>query len=54
MVASSTEMAGYDRESEVKAFDESMAGVKGLVDAGVKITPQKIHLNKIFISCETC
>ena len=40
MVASSTEMAGYDRESEVKAFDESMAGVKGLVDAGVSQIPR--------------
>lgn len=32
--------AEYDRESEVKAFDESKAGVKGLVDAGVSKVPR--------------
>ena len=31
---------GYDRASELKAFDESKAGVKGLVDAGVSIVPR--------------
>ena len=30
----------YDRASELKAFDESKAGVKGLVDAGVSIVPR--------------
>ena len=34
MVASSTEMA------EVKAYDETVAGVKGLVDAGVSQIPR--------------
>uniref|UniRef100_A0A5B6YYQ5 Fe2OG dioxygenase domain-containing protein n=1 Tax=Davidia involucrata TaxID=16924 RepID=A0A5B6YYQ5_DAVIN len=29
----------YDRESELKAFDDSKAGVKGLVDAGVAKIP---------------
>ncbi|XP_015887932.2 1-aminocyclopropane-1-carboxylate oxidase homolog 1-like [Ziziphus jujuba] len=33
----------YDRKSELKAFDESKTGVKGLVDAGVQKVP------KIFI-----
>lgn len=33
----------YDRKSEIKAFDESKTGVKGLVDAGVQKVP------KIFI-----
>ena len=31
--------AAYDRASEVKAFDETKAGVKGLVDAGVTQIP---------------
>lgn len=32
--------SGYDIEKEIKAFDESKAGVKGLVDSGiVKIPP---------------
>ena len=30
----------YDRASELRAFDESKAGVKGLVDAGVSQVPQ--------------
>ncbi|KAI8002529.1 hypothetical protein LOK49_LG08G02773 [Camellia lanceoleosa] len=33
----------YDREKELKAFDDSKAGVKGLIDAGVDKVP------KIFI-----
>lgn len=36
----------YDRRSELKAFDESKAGVKGLVDAGVAKIP------RIFIHAE--
>ena len=32
--------AAYDRASEVKAFDETKAGVKGLVDAGVTQIPR--------------
>ncbi|CAL5348981.1 unnamed protein product [Camellia sinensis] len=31
---------GYDRRKELKAFDDSKAGVKGLVDAGVTKTPR--------------
>jgi hypothetical protein len=30
----------YDRMSELKAFDESKAGVKGLADAGVTKIPR--------------
>jgi hypothetical protein len=30
----------YDRRSELKAFDDSKAGVKGLVDSGVADIPQ--------------
>ena len=37
----------YERRSELKAFDESKAGVKGLFDAGVEKIPQIfIHDNK--------
>lgn len=31
--------SNYDRESELKAFDDTKAGVKGLVDAGVAKVP---------------
>ncbi|XP_022723082.1 1-aminocyclopropane-1-carboxylate oxidase homolog 1-like [Durio zibethinus] len=33
----------YDRTSELKALDETKAGVKGLVDAGVKEVPWIFH-----------
>ncbi|KAB1219161.1 hypothetical protein CJ030_MR3G008361 [Morella rubra] len=33
----------YDRTSELKAFDETKAGVKGLVDAGVTEIPRIFH-----------
>ncbi|KAL1806440.1 hypothetical protein ACET3Z_029508 [Daucus carota] len=34
----------YDREKELKAFDDSKAGVKGIVDAGAtKIPPNFVH-----------
>ncbi|KAL4285344.1 hypothetical protein GQ457_16G029750 [Hibiscus cannabinus] len=33
----------YDRMSELKAFDETKAGVKGLVDAGIKHVPRMFH-----------
>uniref|UniRef100_A0A0D3C378 Non-haem dioxygenase N-terminal domain-containing protein n=1 Tax=Brassica oleracea var. oleracea TaxID=109376 RepID=A0A0D3C378_BRAOL len=37
-------MAGlYDRDSEVKAFDEMKIGVKGLVDAGITHIPRIFH-----------
>ncbi|KAM7279861.1 hypothetical protein ACFE04_006995 [Oxalis oulophora] len=39
----STPASEYDRSKEIKAFDETKAGVKGLIDAGFKTVP------KIFI-----
>ncbi|MCD7449687.1 hypothetical protein HAX54_001116 [Datura stramonium] len=55
----STNEAKYDRKAELQAFDETKAGVKGLVDAGItkvprifvqpsKIEDSKIHSNKKF------
>lgn len=35
-----TEADGYDRLSELKAFDDTKAGVKGLVDAGITHVPR--------------
>lgn len=32
--------SSYDRESEVKAFDDSKSGVKGLIDAGISKIPR--------------
>ncbi|WJZ87277.1 hypothetical protein VitviT2T_006672 [Vitis vinifera] len=41
VVTSTTKFSeDYDRASELKAFDESKAGVKGLVDAGVSKVPR--------------
>ncbi|XP_039040229.1 1-aminocyclopropane-1-carboxylate oxidase homolog 1-like isoform X2 [Hibiscus syriacus] len=37
------QMPKYDRTSELKAFDETKAGVKGLVDAGIKQVPRIFH-----------
>ncbi|XAR48991.1 Deacetoxyvindoline 4-hydroxylase [Bertholletia excelsa] len=37
----------YDRNSELRAFDDTKAGVKGIVDAGVAIIPRFfVHQNK--------
>ncbi|KAM6544569.1 hypothetical protein CsatB_025305 [Cannabis sativa] len=36
----------YDRASDVKAFDESKIGVKGLVDAGITQIPRFFHKSK--------
>ncbi|XP_062109302.1 1-aminocyclopropane-1-carboxylate oxidase homolog 1-like [Humulus lupulus] len=36
-------MAEYDRAAELKAFDETKAGVKGLVDAGITEIPRIFH-----------
>lgn len=44
ITATAAESAVYDRESELKAFDDAKTGVKGLVDAGlVKIPRIFIH-----------
>ncbi|KAA8527748.1 hypothetical protein F0562_035383 [Nyssa sinensis] len=42
-------MPDYDRKSELKAFDDSKAGVKGLVDAGLAKIPHIFvhHQNKL-------
>ncbi|XP_047268453.1 1-aminocyclopropane-1-carboxylate oxidase homolog 1 isoform X2 [Capsicum annuum] len=37
-------MADYDRAKELKAFDDTKAGVKGLVDAGI------VHIPEIFVT----
>ncbi|KAI3756732.1 hypothetical protein L1987_56554 [Smallanthus sonchifolius] len=34
----------YDRKAELRAFDETKAGVKGLVDAGITEVPRIFHL----------
>ncbi|XP_020224041.1 1-aminocyclopropane-1-carboxylate oxidase homolog 1 [Cajanus cajan] len=39
----------YDRKAEVKAFDDSKAGVKGLVDSGVTKIPRMFHSGKLDI-----
>ena len=36
----------YDRTTELKAFDETKAGVKGLVDAGIKEIPRIFYNSK--------
>jgi hypothetical protein len=35
--------SSYDRISELKAFDDTKAGVKGLVDAGITKVPRIFH-----------
>jgi hypothetical protein len=40
----------YDREAEVKAFDDSKAGVKGLVESGVSKIPRMFHTGKLDIT----
>ncbi|XP_057753437.1 1-aminocyclopropane-1-carboxylate oxidase homolog 1-like [Arachis stenosperma] len=41
--SSDTKDSTYDREAEIKEFDESKSGVKGLVDSGVKKVPRMFH-----------
>ena len=36
----------YDRTTELKAFDKTKAGVKGLVDAGIKEIPRIFYNSK--------
>ncbi|XP_008224380.1 PREDICTED: 1-aminocyclopropane-1-carboxylate oxidase homolog 1-like [Prunus mume] len=38
-----TNNTNYDRQSELKAFDDTKEGVKGLVDAGVTEVPRIFH-----------
>ncbi|WOH12733.1 hypothetical protein DCAR_0832241 [Daucus carota subsp. sativus] len=44
------EKQGYDRQSELKAFDDTKAGVKGLVDSGVTKIPRIFVHNQAQIS----
>jgi len=37
----------YDRKTEVKAFDDSKAGVRGLVESGVSKIPHIFHTGKL-------
>ncbi|KAK9931075.1 hypothetical protein M0R45_018370 [Rubus argutus] len=37
------EVPNYDRISELKAFDDTKEGVKGLVDAGITEVPRIFH-----------
>jgi len=39
----------YDRKAEVKAFDDSKAGVNGLVESGVSKIPRFFHAGKLDI-----
>ncbi|XP_027165852.1 1-aminocyclopropane-1-carboxylate oxidase homolog 1-like [Coffea eugenioides] len=41
--AETTSQQNYDRISEIKAFDETRGGVKGLVDAGIKKVPRMFY-----------
>ncbi|KAJ7979896.1 1-aminocyclopropane-1-carboxylate oxidase-like 1 [Quillaja saponaria] len=41
---------GYGRKSELKAFDDSKAGVKGLVDAGVTKIPRMFYCGQVNLS----
>ncbi|XP_020205035.1 1-aminocyclopropane-1-carboxylate oxidase homolog 1 [Cajanus cajan] len=57
MVATSTDeleaatvVSGYDRKSEVKAFDESKVGVQGLVENGVKKVPRMFYSRSTHLS----
>ncbi|KAM0001872.1 putative non-hem dioxygenase domain, isopenicillin N synthase [Helianthus debilis subsp. tardiflorus] len=40
----STCQPDYDRKAELRAFDETKTGVKGLVDAGITEVPRIFHL----------
>ncbi|CAH8251382.1 unnamed protein product, partial [Arabidopsis lyrata] len=40
-------IASFDRASELKAFDESKTGVKGLVDAGISQIPRIFHHSSV-------
>lgn len=43
MINSKLQSPEYDRNSELKAFDETKAGVKGLIDDGIKEVPRIFH-----------
>uniref|UniRef100_A0A2N9F175 Non-haem dioxygenase N-terminal domain-containing protein n=1 Tax=Fagus sylvatica TaxID=28930 RepID=A0A2N9F175_FAGSY len=43
----------YDREKELKAFDDTKAGVKGVVDSGIVKVPPMFAIQTNELSCET-
>ncbi|CAI0559154.1 unnamed protein product [Linum tenue] len=43
-MGSISETPGYDRQAELKTFDESQAGVKGLIDSGITEIPSIFHI----------
>jgi hypothetical protein len=43
----------YDREKELKAFDDTKAGVKGIVDSGIVKVPPIFVIQTNELSCET-
>ena len=43
MASPTTEPNTYDRETEVKEFDSSKLGCKGLLDTGIKTIPRFFH-----------
>jgi hypothetical protein len=43
----------YDREKELKAFDDTKAGVKGVVDSGIVKVPPMFVIQTNELSCET-
>ncbi|XVF28639.1 hypothetical protein REPUB_Repub15cG0047200 [Reevesia pubescens] len=58
METTKTSNPEYDRTSELKAFDDTKAGVKGLVDAGITEIPRMFHqpadkIEKISVSGDT-
>ncbi|CAI0430141.1 unnamed protein product [Linum tenue] len=51
MASAATTNPGYDRLAELKAFDDTKAGVKGLVDAGIKELPRIFHTPPDSLNC---
>uniref|UniRef100_A0A7N2L6T6 Fe2OG dioxygenase domain-containing protein n=1 Tax=Quercus lobata TaxID=97700 RepID=A0A7N2L6T6_QUELO len=46
------DVLGYDRQKELKAFDDTKAGVKGLVDSGIVKIPPIFVIPTDELSCE--
>ncbi|WVZ15454.1 hypothetical protein V8G54_013020 [Vigna mungo] len=51
--AKSTKDCSYDRIAELKAFDETKLGVKGLLDSGVTKIPRMFYHDKVKDNTET-
>ncbi|CAL0304531.1 unnamed protein product [Lupinus luteus] len=52
VVAATESDSSYDRKAELKAFDESKAGVRGLVESGVNKIPLMFHSNNLVDTIE--